>query len=353
MKRFITIALWVIGTAVGTVAAQDTTAVPDLKGMNVPSAAAALNNAGLALGAEIAEGWTADSGLEQNHIKAQSIAAGESVASGTAIDITVLRAPNALLIYDDNDLTLVNNTGGQINLTGINFSALDGSPASFAASRWSDILRAGQCTQMWSVGRNGPKGLDECPLIQNWLVTTNTSEHFWTGAGGTTHFSVTQNGIERAQCPIANPGRCEFFLAGSGSVDDSTPYVYFTYSANTLAIINQSTDQWMLLDGFTLFNNNTASPGAPVPVGDPTLYPSSNISPVARVGRLAPGQCVLFTSGVVDAPQPPQPCHVIAYLGIDPTVIFWGAAFDLASNDGERHSCPAATDSLTVCIMPR
>lgn len=336
-----------------TAAAQDNVTVPDLTGLSVPAAAAALNNAGLALGAENNQGWTADSGLEQNRIQSQSVAAGSTVAPGTAVDITVLRSPNVVLLYDDNDFTLVNNTGGDINLTGLVFNALDGTSATLAGSRWSDFLRAGQCVQVWSVGRNGPKGLDECPLIQNWLVTTNAGEHFWTGAGGTTRFNVTQNGVERAQCAVTNPGRCEFYLAAA-SAGDSTPFVYFAYTADRLAIINRSTDQWMALAGFTLFNNFGATPGAPIPVGDASLYGQSNISPIARLGQLAPGQCVLFTSGVIEAAAPPQECTIIAQLAVDPSLIFWGAAFEMQSSDGERRSCPVATvDKLTVCIMPR
>lgn len=351
--RRILMTLIIFCSLVTMAAAQENVTVPDLTGLSVPAAAAALNNAGLALGAENNEGWTAESGLEQNRIQSQSVAAGTSVAPGTAVDITVLRSPNVILLYDDNDLTVVNNTGGELNLTGLVFNALDGSPASLAGTRWSDRLRANQCVQVWSIGRNGPKGLDECPLIQNWLVTTNAGEHFWTGGGGTTRFNVTQNGVERAQCAIANPGRCEFYLSAV-SAADSTSYVYFAYTNDRLAIINRSTDQWMALSGFTVFNNFAATAGAPVPVGDPSLYGQRNINPVARVGQLAPGQCVLFTSGVLEAPEPPQGCAVIANLAVDPTLIFWGAAFDMDSSDGQRRSCPAAVvDKLTICVMPR
>lgn len=334
----------------GQVRAQEAQ-VPDLTGMNVPQAAAALNKLGLALGNETGEAWTAESGLEQNRIKAQSVAAGELTAQGSAIDVTVLRSPNVALVYDDNDLTLVNKTGGDLDLSGIIFNTLDGNPAQFAAARWAGSVRKDQCTQIWSVGRNGPKGLDECSTIQNWLVTQSGSEHFWTGAGGTTRFAVTQNGIQRGQCAVANPGRCEFYVPG-GASGDVTEYVYFAYGTHNLAIINQSSDRWMTLSGFTVFNNFTAQKGLTVPLGDASLYVVTN--PVARVGQLAPGQCVLFTDSSAEGNTPPQPCDVVARLDINPTVIFWGAAFDMEGSDGQRHSCPAATvDKLTLCLMPR
>ena len=338
----------IFGSAV--FAQENNATVPDLTGLSVPAAAAQLNNAGLALGVENNEGWTADSGLEENRIKTQSVAAGQSVARGSAVDVTVLRSPNVILIYDDNDFTLVNKTGAALNLAGLNFNALDGSPASLAATRWSNSLRDKQCVQVWSISRNGPKGLDDCSAIQNWLVTHNTGEHFWTGEGGTTHFNVTQNGIERVTCAVANPGRCEFYVPGAAG-GDTTPYIYFVYTPQHLAIINQSTDQWMSLANFNVYNNYAATKGAPVPLGDKKLY--GYVNPVARFGQLAPGQCVMFTNDRKDN-TPPQPCTIAAWLPIDPKLIFWGASFDLDSSDGERHSCPAATAGrLTICVMPR
>src|SRR5690348_12468683 len=108
-KKYLLLALCLICLFAGTVYAQDA-AVPDLTGLNVPEAAALLNKNGFALGAENNVGWTADSGQEQNTIKGQSVAAGQTAAPGSAIDVTVLRSPNAMLIYDDNDLSLVNKT---------------------------------------------------------------------------------------------------------------------------------------------------------------------------------------------------------------------------------------------------
>lgn len=349
----ISVSLWFNFLFFCIVAAQDTT-VPDLTGLSVPAAAALLNRSGLALGAENNIGWTADSGLPENRINGQSIPAGTAAQAGAAVDVSVLRSPNVILIYDDNDFTLVNQTGGELNLAGLTFSALDGNLASFAATRWSGSLRPGQCTQVWSIGRNGPKGLDECESIQNWLVTTNAGEHFWTG--GATQFSVSQNGVQRVVCPVANPGRCEFYVSSSATGGDSTPFVYFAYTVDRLAVINTATDQWMGLAGFSVFNFNPALSvqGAGVPLGDPTLY-NPILNPVASVGRLAPGQCVLFTNSSPERSEPPQPCDVIAMLNINPSVIFWAAAFELDSqSDGQRRSCPAATPGrLTVCVMPR
>lgn len=334
--------------------AQDSVAVPDVTGMSLPAAAAALNKVGLAVGTETVEIWTAESGREPNTVADQSIAPGMNAIPGTAVEITTLRAPNALLIYDDNDLTLVNQTGNALNLRNVRFEALDGAGASFAANRWGDSLHAGQCVQMWTVGRNGPKALDECSTIQNWLVTNDNHEHFWTGAGGTTQFAVIQNDIQRAVCKVGNPGRCEMFLAGGNIVaGETTDYVYFAYLVDRLAIINTATDKWMPIGNLVVRNNAVQPFGAVVNLGDADLFGNPQI--VGRIGRLAPGQCLLFTNSSDVAQMPPQPCDVIAKLDIGPNVIFWAADFPVesTSQEGER-TCPAAVpDRLTLCIMPR
>lgn len=331
--------------------AQNEVIVPDLFSLNVPQAAAALNRAGLMLGIETNELWTADSGIAQNQIKSQSVPAGQSVAQGTTVDITILRSPNAVLVYDDNDLTLINKTGLNLDLAGLTFNALDGNLAQFSAARWGASLRNDQCLQLWSIGRNGPKGIDECSTIQNWLITTNPAEHFWTAIGATTRFSITQNGLQRAICPIANPGRCEFYLPGTTG-SDTTDYVYFAYTTHALAIINQSPDRWMSLEGFNVYNNFTQQKGLIVPLGDSSLYMLK--VPSARISQLAPNQCILFTDSTLEGNIVPQACDVIAILDIAPQLIFWGADFDTKGVTNQFYSCPAAVpDNLTICIMPR
>lgn len=336
--------------------AQEMVTVPDVTGMSVPVAAAELNRVGLRIGQETGERWTAGSGLEQNTIGAQSIAAGTQVEAGSAVDLIVLRSPNMLVIYDDNDLTLVNRTGTEIDLAGISFRALDGNQASFSASRWGRSLRENRCGQVWSVGRNGAKGLDECEYIEHWLVTTNRGEHFWTGAGGTTRFAVMHNGLERAVCSISGSAvqQCEFYLPAGGSSADVTQHVYFAYTEDRLALINNTDDKWMPLDGLRVLNNYVEPRGAAIHFADSSLY-GRNLSPVANLRQLAPGQCIFFTNSAPTAQEPPQPCEVVARLDVGAQVIFWGADFPVQSvTDNQPHVCPlAVAGRLTLCIMPR
>jgi hypothetical protein len=320
--------------------------------MNVPSAAAALNAVGLALGTETGVAWSEGSAAAPNTILSQSVLAGQPVTPGAAVDITVARALNALLLYDDNDLTLVNRSGATLDLTGVTFASADGSsPAAFAASRWAASLRPDQCMQMWSVGRNGPKGLDECAVIQNWLWTGAAGEHFWTGENGATQFSVIQNGIERGRCTIG-AGRCELYLAVDQAAD-VTGYLYFSYAADRLVVWNNSPDQWMALRGVAI--NNYAIPGGPygLTLDDPALY-GQTVNPVADLSRLAPGQCLLFTAANPGVSAPPERCTVIASLAVAPDLIFWAADFGVIDPaTGQERTCAAASpDGLRLCILP-
>jgi hypothetical protein len=342
--------------------AQDTTVtVPDLTGLSVPNAAAVLNSSGLALGAESGERWSEEAGLPPNTIRAQAIAPGQTVNFGTAVDVTVLRSPNVLLLYDDTSFTLINQTGVVLDLNGLSFNALEGTPpSSFAAARWaSGLSEGGRCVQVWSIGRTGPARPPECTAVQRWLTTNKPAEHFWNGSNGAARFNVVQNGIERIVCETAPPGsgqkRCEFYSPSDTSTGDVTKYVYFAYTSDRLIVLNQSASQWMPLSQMVVYNYNPnlQIPGASLTVGDPSLFGNPTI--VARIERLAPGQCLFFTNSSPDATTPPQPCDVIARLDVNPGLIFWGADFELASAGSDRrHKCPAAVEGrLTICVMPR
>jgi hypothetical protein len=343
-----------------SVSAQSGTSVPNVTGLTVPRAAAILNRAGLVLGTQSLVSWTPESSQAPNRIDQQSPAPGEMVEPGAPIDVTVFGSPNATLVYDENDLTLVNLTGAPISTGSVTFSALDGASASFAASRWGDALQPGKCFQIWSVSRGEPKLIDGCTSIQNWRWTGNGGEHFWTTSSGTSTFGITEGGAQQATCNAAPPGseaqplRCDVSLGGGSLAGDATAYVYFAYTTQAFIFVNQSTDQWMPTGQTTIFNYNPqlTAPGLSVSAGDPALY--GNPFTVADIRRLAPGQCLLFTRDNPDGTLP-EPCDVVARVAIDPTVAFWLASFQVDNaSDDVRRSCPAAEpDKTVVCILPR
>jgi hypothetical protein len=321
--------------------------VPDVTGLSLPQAIALLNREGLGTGELIFTGRIAEDEVPVDTVSAQSIAPGEVVPFGTLVDVTVLRAPNALLIYDDNDITLVNRTEGSVDLRAIEFNSLDGSTGtSFVGSRWESSVGDGNCVQLWSIGARAAKSLPECGATR-WLTTNNPEEHFWTGANGATQFQIVQGGVQRAVCPVSHDGRCEFYLQTGLPRSEIAEYVYMAYTTDKFSIINQSEDELMPLGALVV----TGSRGERLSVASrdehTPLIPTNTQRP-------APGQCLLMTNRAADN-TPPQRCDVIAERAFDADYVFWQQAFTVTSvTDGEDRTCPGAVEGrLTLCILPR
>lgn len=329
----------------------DTTTVPDLTGLNVPQAAAALHRVGLGLGAQNGVEWTEATGLPQNTVLGQSVSPGTDTAPGTVVDIFVLRAANVLIVYDDNDLTFINQSGMPLNLNTVVFRADTG--PSFNAAQWRGNLEHGECGQIWSISRNEAKNLPECRAMY-WRTTNNTNQHFWTQANGVSSFTVDVGGAVQATCEAApvnsqnSPTSCQFYVAG-GTIANVTEYVYFAYTTEVFAIVNQSEDRWMPTSDTNVYNPM----GAPFQLGNPAFFQAYN--PVANLGNLAPAQCLLFTTVIVDSTSLPVPCDVIGQSSGHGSDAFWLVDFEIRSGtDLQRHSCPSATaGKTTLCIMPR
>lgn len=334
--------------------------IPDLIGMNIAQATAALNRVGMKLGNQLSEPWTELAGIPPNTISAQAIPVGEAPVAGGSVDVLLVRTPNVRLVYDENDFTLINNTGSELNFNGLAFGVAEGTtPAAFAAARWRGSLPAGGCAQMWSVLRSIPKDVEGCERIGVWLTTNNTAEHFWTGLNSVSRFKVVQEGVERATCPAAPAGSapmsCDVFLPAD-LTGDITAYLYFAYTPDRLIIYNQSEAQFMPLSGARLVNRNPnlRPPNQEFNLGDTRLY--TLLNPVTNISQLAPGQCILFTnSSAIPATETPEPCDVIGRFDIDPNLIFWATNFDLISpTSGDSSTCNAASAAqVTVCLAPR
>lgn len=339
----------------GGLSAQDNVAiVPDVSGLTVPQAAAELNRVGLRLGAQSAQPWTAASAQPVGTIGGQSAAPGESLPVGTAVDVSVLTTANVRLIYDDNDLTLINNTGGFLDLTQLVFSGTEGTRR-FQAARWRSSIEPGDCTQIWSISRFEPKDVEGCSESIYWLTTNDPTEHFWTQTAGSGPFQVVQNGVVLASCEAAPPNSqasplvCEFFVTTGTFANPTTDYVVFTYTTEQFIAYNTSPQAWMPLDGTRI-----QIPGLEVRPGDPVLFGNPDI--VADVRRLAPGQCsMLVLSGTGDV-VPVEDCDLIVRAEVAQASAFWTVPFEVlpATRPDERLSCPAATPGrTTVCVMPR
>jgi hypothetical protein len=344
----------------GSVLAQnDTVTVPDVTGLNLPQATARLNANGLQVGEQMIQPGTAATGIPGS-VVAQSLAAGEQTGTGTPVNLTILSAARVQLIYDDNDLTMLNDTGTTVNLANMVFGSADGTKR-FPASRWRSTLEAGDCTQIWSIARREPKPVNGCDSVY-WLTTNNPANHFWTQTAGVQQFTVVHEGVQ-VTCEAAppgsqnNPSTCEFYILADTTDALSTSFVYFAYTRDMFAVINTTSDRWMPLDDTPLYNFNPGlqNPGGSLLLSDDSLFP--NPPAVGTVERLAPGQCLLLTLDSATATTPPPECEtVIAERALSSQVAFWLADFELDSPFAgqDRVTCPAARETRqTVCVMPR
>jgi hypothetical protein len=264
------------------------------------------------------------------------------------------------LIYDDNDLTMVNRAGVGFSISTLSFNSSDGTRR-FLANRWRGDLPAGDCTQIWSIARNQAKAVEGCDSVY-WITTNNPDEHFWTQTAGVETFLVVQDGIQRASCDAAGAGTqdrplsCDFFVATDAQSGGTTPYIYFAYTSETFIVMNTSDDRWMPTNSPTIYNFNPSIsvPGVGLQLGDPNYFQVDE-SVVGDVTRLAPNQCLLLTTRQDTNVEAPVPCDVIAQRSLSPEIIFWIAPFELdRPQSNERSTCPAAnSERLVICIMPR
>lgn len=346
--------------AAGIQAQEPLITVPNLTGLFPAQAAAELNRLGLQLGIEVYVSWSSSIGIAPNSIQAQTPAANELAAPGSPVSVIVARTPNARLIYDGNDLTLVNQSTAPLDLSQLSFR-LPGQPAlaSFDATRWANTLNAENCAQVWSVPRGSAKSLPECESIQRWQTSIDPATHFWTPRNDIANFEVVENGTIVGTCPIAidetNISNCDLFVRPSTPIIDATSFIYLVYTTDRLAIINQASEQWMPLTNIVVYNSNPNLTRTEVPLIVTDLPDYGGVTFNGDLTKLAVHQCVLFTAGTIDPATPPESCEIIAQLAMDPTLTFWSVDFQVSSPSRFiRTDCPAAVpDRLSVCIVPR
>lgn len=342
--------------AAATAAQEADISVPDVTGMNAPQASAALNAIGLRLGSEA--NVPAAEGQAEGTIATQTPVSGARAARGSAVDVTIARSPNIRLIYDDNDLTLINLSSRPLALGPLTLNAVQGEQGVFRAARWGAEVRAGDCVQVWSVGRSEPKSVDGCRAVNAWLTTNDISQHVWTRTSNVRMFTITQDGEIRAECESARrntqdtPQRCEFYVDTPAAVPN-LPYIYTAYTTDALIVLNPSDDGWLRLNieivgagGEVLALNAAANYDSVDP-----LIRVENAGGVS-IRQLAPGQCVRFRAPTTADEAFPQPCVPYADSVVEQP--FWLADFSVRDRENKDHICKAATPGrLTICVMPR
>lgn len=346
--------------SVSFVHAQDETpapppTVPDVTGMTLPTATALLNQMGIAVNAQQTYNWTDSDTISPYTITTQNPQVGAEVPDGLVATLTIARPVTARLFYDDNDLTLINLSDGELTLRNIVFTAIDGNPpASFSASEWTvDTVSPQRCVQIWAVaGRQGAKDVEGCQSARDipWLTRGNAPDHFWLDDNGATGFTVTQDGVWRGDCTIipntTDVQTCDLYLMPAGLdtvAQDVTEYVYFRYTPEQLWVINRADDRWMPTSQVDIVDG--------IDLADYSLYRES--SPVTDIDLLAPNQCLLITTSDDALISTPESCDLIGIAEVDDN--FWQNGFEINSRMmPQTFAClPSESDEMTVCLVPR
>lgn len=330
-----------------------TVVVPDVVDLTVAQAGAVLNQAGLSLGEEIVE-TPPSAEFNPTIVVRQSVAPGTETSHGDAVDVTVYRQAqtNMLLLYDDNDITMVNQTGAAIDSRDVLFVS---SNTRFHGGRWARIIQPGDCVQLWSVGRSSGKGLDQCGEVNPWMTTNDPAEYFWNTQNQDATFKVMHKGLPAGECPKSTVAglmvSCEFYWPLDTTNDGYTPYIYLAYTTERMQIWNNSEDEWMPVGGIQLIGED-GTRGALT--ADPSIFDNSE-SIIADVERLAPNQCLYYPGMNMADSDPIQECDEIARYTFTIDNPIFTQNFDVLSNSiAAPAKCPAATPGrLTVCIVPR
>ncbi len=325
-------------------------AIPNLQALTVPQAEAALNAAGLRLG-NIETVDEANTSGTPDTVVGQSAPAHWRLPLGAAVDVTVLRTNNVLLRYDQptrdeavgNTLSgrwfnLVNLTNEELYIGDLRFVSVQDESLALDQSNWGwrvEEVAGGFCLQILPDALDQPIEPAECDsmLEFGWFVETDEAQRFWSNGSA---FYVYQDNIRRATCQI-EADRCEFWIEEAEVTREIAEYFYFVYDQQRFAIFNRSADRWMSLDDITI--------NGALNLGREDFEPRDFLR-AEDLRLLAPGQCVLFSSGSAETEAFPGCVQVIGQQrGAE---AFWRSDFRVAGEE-----CLGATDDTTLCIVPR
>ncbi len=355
--KVLTILIIIVTMLVSVSEAQSTSSiVPDLIGLNVPQSEAALHREGLKLGLQTLDLSTPVELDQLGTIIVQSVAAGEMLAPGQTVDITIVRAPNIRFIYDDNDLTLINQTGRVIPLAALSLvgESLD-SPV-LAGERWDiNFIPIGGCVQIWSIGRAAPKAIDGCEEISAWFSTSDPTSYVWTQVAGVESFTITYADVSLSACPAAPPASqdtptvCDAYLPNYPPLEQ-VRFLYLVYTYGAFSARNLTLDAWMPLSAPI-----TQADGTLIRLNDPLIYTDIKSVVIPLDGYaltpLAPNECIVLRALDDAGALVPEPCGLIVADAILDNA-FWRSDFTVTDSTGVSRTCTAAVEGeLTVCVM--
>lgn len=325
--------------------------IPDVQGMTIPQAEAALNAAGLRIGEWVSVDEEDSSGTP-DRVVGQSAPSFWRLPQGSSVDLSVLRKNNVLLRYDvpppsetvGNTLTerwfnLQNLTNESLYFGDLRFVSVQDESIFLDASNWGwqlEELTAGYCLQILPIRFDFTIVPDGCEAVPEfgWYSDTNLASHFWSNG---TSFHVYQGSIRRATCQIA-ADECAFWIEEAEVTRELTSYFYFIYDQNTFTVFNRSADRWMPINEVSI--NGSTNLGRESYERLPFLTNDD-------LQNLAPQQCIQLTSHSEKPESAPGCVQVIGWqTGAN---AFWNESFRVSGVE-----CPAAlAEGSSICIVPR
>ncbi len=328
----------------------DTVTVPNLVGMSVPQAAQVVADGQLLFKTEIQRAWTADAKVKPNQISEQSPAAGQTVAQGSQVEVTVLRVINVVLVYTSDTLTLVNLSQGPLDMDGVTFKSVVGKEIiEYAAADWGEAdLLPQTCNQVRVAKATPTPRPAECTAVRFSKELPAKARPFWAGAQtGLASFRIERYGDYIATCNVSE-GRCEVSLPQGEDDPEHTAHLLFHYRTNYLTVRNSSAERWMGLSGVELSN----AAGKKLRLDSFTeILPGD----VAWIGdRLAPGQCIVYTEVGLGL-LPAFDCRVVGYVKLAQGQSIWQKGFTSTVLAGQEQTvCPAPRPGqLSICLAPK
>jgi hypothetical protein len=334
------------------------TFIPPVIGLNVPQAAAVLHRAGLTLGAlehRLMPNDTGSSSLPVGRVIGQMPDAGSAADVGYEVSLVVELPANVAVIYDDNDLTLLNLTGREIDLASVSIS---GGGQVLSGSRWRAArLPSGRCVQAWSISRAVSKPVEGCEDIGAWFATLDRTAHVWMSPEAA-QFELSIAGVPVMTCPTAptttleTPLRCAGYWSAQADGQNVARFLYLAYTMDALVARNPSSDYWMYLD-----RPLETGSGQVVHLSAADWYesvlPAILSENAGKMLRLAPEECAWLRAADSSEVGLPQACGLIAAEGVQDAP-FWREDFSLMGFDGVRRACAAAVSGrLTICVLQR
>ena len=256
--------------------------------------------------------------------------------------------PDIRLLYDDTSLTLINVSGGVLNLSNLVFESSSGI---LEAQRWNiDSLSQplsgftdGDCLQVRGLDVSFLSVPDACATRHGWIMV-NTAGQFWQN----TDFFTVRNGTQRVGFCDAAAGVCDVNLSvplDTTLVDPVTrralPDLQFVYTVDSFTLINVA-GRRLDLSGIR-FQSDSG-------VMAVSLWDTEFLT--QALFDFTPGDCLQVWGRGVDTILPaPERCAVRhAWLSVGDEADFWRDDF-IVVRDGVRIGrCLVTNTTCTVSL---